>query len=259
MTAALALAPDTWRSPTPALGADFTAWLDWAVHTFGPGLAVSCSLSIEDALVVDEVAAAVARHRLAADAAPHVFVLDTGRLHEESHQTLDALRGRYPLRFRVLVPDPAELEPLVQLRGTRSFYESIEARKACCDARKVAPLRRALVGASAWVTGLRRVQSPTRRDLVELERDDAFGGLWKVNPLIAVDDERLWAEARARDLVVHPLYRAGFPSIGCAPCTRAVAPGEDARAGRWWWEDPTTKECGLHGRTVAATPTGGAP
>lgn len=242
--------PTPVSPPTPGTG--FAAWLDWAVTTFGAELAVSCSLSVEDALVVDEVAAAVARHGLPADAAPHVFVLDTGRLHEESHQALDQLRARYPLRFRVRVPHPDDLEPLVQLRGTRSFYESIEARKACCDARKVAPLRRALAGAAAWVTGLRRAQSPTRRDLVELERDDAFGGLWKVNPLIGVDDERLWAEVRARDLVVHPLYRAGFPSIGCAPCTRAVAPGEDARAGRWWWEDPTTKECGLHGRAGAA-------
>jgi len=244
MTAALALAPEA----TPATGDDFTAWIDWSVGSFGDGLAVACSLSVEDVLVVDEVAAAAARHGLTHGAAPHVFVLDTGRLHEESHQVLDALRARYPLRFRVLVPDAARLEPLVQLRGTRSFYESVEARKACCDVRKVEPLRRALVGASAWATGLRRVQSPTRRDLVELERDDAFGGLWKVNPLIGVDDARLWAEAEARDLIVHPLYRAGFPSIGCAPCTRAVAPGEDARAGRWWWEDPTTKECGLHNR-----------
>jgi phosphoadenosine phosphosulfate reductase len=232
----------------PADDAAWTTWIGWAVGRFAGGLRVACSLSVEDCLVIDEVAGQAAARALTGDGAPSVFVLDTGRLHEDSHQVLERLRVRYPLRFAVVVPDPARLEPLLTTRGPLAFYASIDDRRACCAVRKVEPLGRALAGATAWLTGQRRAQSVTRADLVVLERDDAHGGIAKLSPLAGVTDAALWAEVERRATLVHPLHRAGYPSIGCAPCTRAVAPGADPRSGRWWWEAPEHRECGLHRR-----------
>lgn len=233
-------------SVPPTDDASWTAWVDWAVDRFGAGLRVACSLSVEDSLLVDAVAARAALTGLAREQAPAVFVLDTGRLHEETHRVLAALHERYALPFAVLVPDPARLEPVLRAKGPLSFYASIEDRRECCAIRKVEPLARALAGAAAWMTGQRRAQSPTRRDLPVLERDADHGDIAKLNPLARVDDAALWEEAERRGVPVHPLHRAGYPSIGCAPCTRAVAPGADPRSGRWWWEDPDHRECGLH-------------
>ncbi len=238
-------------SPVPPLTppddeAPWTAWVDWAVDQFGAGLRLACSLSMEDSLLVDALAARVAAGELAHAAAPTVFVLDTGRLHEESQHVLAALHARYPLTFAVVVPDPTRLEPLLRTRGPLSFYDSVEDRRGCCGIRKLEPLTRALAGATAWMTGQRRAQSTTRTGLGVLERDDDRGGIAKINPLAAVEDRELWAEVERRGVIVHPLHRTGYPSIGCAPCTRAVAPGADPRSGRWWWEDPEHKECGLH-------------
>ncbi len=238
-------------SAAPADDAAWTTWVEWAVDAFGAGLRLACSLSVEDSLLVDAVAARVATRGLAREAAPTVFVLDTGRLHEESQRVLGSLRERYPLTFAVVVPDPTWLEPLLRTRGPLSFYDSIEDRRACCGIRKVEPLGRALAGATAWMTGQRRAQSTTRTGLCALEHDDDHGGIAKVNPLAAVEDAELWTTALQRGVIVHPLHRTGYPSIGCAPCTRAVAPGADPRSGRWWWEDPEHKECGLHRPHVA--------
>lgn len=240
----------------PEATAAWVDWVDWAVERFGHSLRIACSLAVEDCLLVDAVAERAAKLGLARERSPSVFVLDTGRLHEESYQVLEALRERYDLEFDVKFPSPERLEPLLRAKGALSFYASTEARRECCAVRKVEPLGRALLGASAWMTGQRRTQAVTRAELPALERDEAHGGLAKVNPLALVNDDELRAEVERRRVVVHPLHGRGYPSIGCAPCTRAVSPGEDARAGRWWWEDPAHKECGLHPARV--TPRAGS-
>lgn len=230
----------------PSDQAPWATWVDWAVDQFGGGLRVACSLSVEDSLLVDAVAARAVERGLSGDLAPTVFVLDTGRLHEESYRLLASLRDRYRLAFVVMFPDPARLEPVLRTKGPLSFYDSIEDRRECCHIRKVEPLGRALVGATAWMTGQRRAQSATRKELVPLERDDDHGGIAKLNPLAYLGDQDVWAEAERRNVPVNALHRTGYPSIGCAPCTRPVAPGDDPRSGRWWWENPEHKECGLH-------------
>jgi len=222
---------------------DALGLLRWAVDRFGPRLSLALSLGIEDTLLLDLLAEA-ARHLPSAER-PRAFVLDTGRLPVETYEVLESARDRYALPIDVYFPDAAAVEALYRAEGPLSFYGSIEARKRCCHVRKVEPLGRALAGAEAWVTGLRRAQGPTRGEVARVERDER--GLVKLSPLACFSDEATMALAESRGALVHPLHRRGYPSIGCAPCTRAVKPGEPARAGRWWWEDPTLKECGLHG------------
>lgn len=231
---------------SPPADAPWATWVDWAVDQFGPGLRIACSLSIEDSLLVDAVAARAAATGLPRDGAPTVFVLDTGRLHEESHRLLASLRERYALPFVVLVPDAGRLEPLLRTKGPLSFYDSLANRRECCAIRKVEPLGRALAGATAWMTGQRRAQSTTRAEIMPVERDDDHGGIAKLNPLTFASDAEVWAEAERRNVPVNALHRQGYPSIGCAPCTRPVAAGADPRSGRWWWEDSNHRECGLH-------------
>lgn len=176
-----------------------------------------------------------------------VFTLDTGRLPSETYALLDAIAVRYGRRPRVLFPRPDAVEAYATNYGVNGFYNSVELRKACCHIRKVEPLRRALAGKRAWITGLRRAQAVTREDLA-VESFDTGNGLMKFNPLVDWTHEEVWAYVRAHAVPYHALHDRGYPSIGCAPCTRAVAAGEDVRAGRWWWEKPESKECGLHGR-----------
>ncbi|MSQ10695.1 MAG: phosphoadenylyl-sulfate reductase [Dehalococcoidia bacterium] len=177
-----------------------------------------------------------------------VLMLDTLRLHTETYGVVDATRARYPqLDLRVYYPDMAALDSFVSTQGYNAFYQSMDNRKACCGVRKVEPLARALAGLDAWVTGMRRDQGTTRTDIAHFEIDDVHGGMLKLNPLAAWSSDQVWEYIRANDVPYNPLHDVGFPSIGCAPCTRAVAPGEDPRAGRWWWElDPDAKECGIH-------------
>ncbi len=174
-----------------------------------------------------------------------IFCLDTGRLHDETYKVLDKAMKHYQTRFTVYFPESSDVEQFVHEYGINAFYDSIEMRKACCRIRKVLPLQRALKGKKAWITGLRREQAATRTELPVSERDEA-NGLQKFNPLAdwAVDD--VWSYIRHFDVPYNELHDRFFPSIGCAPCTRAIAAGEDIRAGRWWWEDPKSKECGLH-------------
>jgi phosphoadenosine phosphosulfate reductase len=164
---------------------------------------------------------------------------------------------RYRLRIAVLAPEAEAVEHYVRLNGINGFYASVAQRRDCCGVRKVAPLKRALAGAGAWVTGQRREQSPTRGAIAEAEWD-AVHQIDKFNPLAAWTGDDVWAYVRARDVPVNALHAQGFPSIGCAPCTRAVLPGEDARAGRWWWEDVAHKECGLHPQAQQAAVAAGA-
>lgn len=176
-----------------------------------------------------------------------IFSIDTGRLHEETHALLDRLQRRYGPRIRLVHPDAQALEALVQHQGTNGFYTSLEARLACCRVRKVEPFRRAIAGFKAWVTGVRREQSAVRSRGVPVEWD-AEHSLYKVSPLLDWSEAHVWEYIRARGLPYNPLHDKRYPSIGCAPCTRAVQPGEEPRAGRWWWERPESRECGLHPR-----------
>ena len=176
-----------------------------------------------------------------------IFTLDTGRLPEETYQLMHKVRQRYPVTMHTYSPRAEAIEQYVLKHGPNAFYESLELRKACCHLRKVEPLARALAGKKAWLTGMRRQQSQTRREL-PLEEWDAEHGLQKFNPLLEWTHQDVWAYIRKFDVPYNALHDKGYPSIGCAPCTRAIAVGEDIRAGRWWWEneDEVGKECGLH-------------
>ncbi|HTR08883.1 MAG TPA: phosphoadenylyl-sulfate reductase [Paraburkholderia sp.] len=182
-----------------------------------------------------------------------VFSLNTGRLHAETLGMLDRVRERYGYEIEQFHPLADAVEEYVAEHGLNAFYESVDLRKRCCEIRKVEPLNRALAGVSAWVTGQRREQSVTRAELHEEEQDSARG-IAKFNPLADWTEADVWTYLRAFDVPVNPLHARGYPSIGCEPCTRAVRPGEDSRAGRWWWESRDTKECGLHISSVSAIP-----
>lgn len=173
------------------------------------------------------------------------FMLDTGRLPAETYALLEQVRARYGRAPRVHCPDTEALETFVNAFGANAFYDSVALRKRCCAIRKIEPLRRALHGYKSWVTGLRREQSVTRLALDVREWDEG-NGLFKFNPLADWSEAEIWGYIRSRDLPYNTLHDRHFPSIGCAPCTRAIAQGEDVRAGRWWWEQPESKECGLH-------------
>ncbi|TLY85010.1 MAG: phosphoadenylyl-sulfate reductase [Gammaproteobacteria bacterium] len=180
-----------------------------------------------------------------------MFSIDTGRLYEETHELLEKLQRRYRRAIRVVYPDAAALERLVARQGVNGFYHSLEARLECCRIRKVEPFKRAIVGYDGWITGLRREQSAARAAAEAVEWD-AEHGLYKVSPLLEWTEAEVWQYIRARRLPYNPLHDRQFPSIGCAPCTRAIQPGESRRAGRWWWEQPETRECGLHPRVPPA-------
>jgi phosphoadenosine phosphosulfate reductase len=221
--------------------------LEWAYRTFRR-VAIVASFQAESSVLIHMAASIVER--------PEVVTLDTGRLPEETQDLIDRVQRRYPIRLHVEAPDPAEVSELVGAEGPNLFLRSVELRERCCEVRKVRPLTRALEGFDAWVTGLRRDQSAGRRATPVVQADAAHGGIAKIAPLVAWRRDQVWAYIRERGLDYHALYERGYTSIGCAPCTRPVQPGEDERAGRWWWEQSDVKECGLHvtdGRLVRAT------
>ena len=213
---------------------------------FSPA-ALAHSLQAEDMVLTDVIAKA----RLPIE----IFVLDTGRLHGDSHALIDKIRRHYGLEVQVYAPDPGAVSEYVRGHGRDAFYGSVELRQRCCEIRKVEPLARALAGKRAWITGQRRAQAASRAQLAEREFDAAHG-LEKFNPLADWSEAEVWSYLRAERVPYNRLYDQGYRSIGCAPCTRPVMPGEDLRAGRWWWEAPGHKECGLHitpdGRVVRA-------
>ena len=184
-----------------------------------------------------------------------VFTLDTGRLPAETHELIERARQRYGNPIEIVRPLPQAVDAYVAAHGMDGFYEGIAQRRACCEVRKVEPLRRALAGRRSWITGLRRAQSEGRQELAAASFDTA-AGVWKFNPLVEWSDEDVWSYIREHDVPYNALHDRGYPSIGCEPCTRAVKPGEHPRAGRWWWEsEGVRKECGLHAipvREVAA-------
>ena len=212
--------------------------LAWALERFHPRIALATGLQTEGMVVLD----------LAWRIEPNVrvFTIDTGRLHQETYDMMDRIRQRYGISIEVLFPDSAEVEKMVRTKGLNLFYESVENRTTCCAVRKVNPLRRHLAGLDAWMTGLRRDQSESRADTPKVEIDSAHGGILKINPIADWPQDRIDAYVKAHNLPQHPLYAKGYTSIGCLPCTRATQPGEDPRAGRWWWEQNLHKECGLH-------------
>lgn len=180
-----------------------------------------------------------------------VGTLDTGRLPEETYQVWQRAAERYPRKIDAYFPAAPAVEQFVRIHGINAFYDSVAQRKTCCHIRKVEPLHRALAGKRAWITGLRRSQSAARSDVALVARDDELD-LLKVNPLVDWSEDDVWTYVRARDVPINALHARGYPSIGCAPCTRAIAPGEDLRAGRWWWESEAAKECGLHVAAIDA-------
>jgi len=201
-------------------------------------VAIVASFQAESSVLVHLASQVVAR--------PEVVTLDTGRLPEETYAVMDAFRERFAIRLRVQAPDPEEVAEMVGAHGPNLFYRSVEHRQTCCDVRKSRPLARALAGFDAWVTGVRRQQAATRSTTAVVSPDPLHGGIAKVAPLAGWTHDQVWDHIRAHRLPVHPLYGQGYASIGCAPCTRAIQPGEDERAGRWYWESGAVKECGLH-------------
>ncbi len=174
-----------------------------------------------------------------------MFSLDTGRLPQETYELMQQVRARYAIPLQLYFPDAQKIEPFAALHGVNGFYDSVESRKACCHIRKVEPLRRALQGKGAWVTGMRREQAVSRSNL-QVSVFDADNGLQKYNPLLDWSHDEVWDYIHSNDVPYNSLHDRSYPSIGCAPCTRATAGNEDIRAGRWWWESPESKECGLH-------------
>ncbi len=200
-------------------------------------VALSSSLSIEDQVLTHMV--------IQIDPAVRIFTLDTGRLFPETYDLIARNHARYKTSIEIYFPDFRAVEKMVQEKGINLFYDSVENRQLCCHIRKIEPLKRAFHGLKVWICGLRKDQSITRADIQRIEWDKE-NGLIKLNPLIDWHEEMVWDYIREHNIPYNPLYDQGYASIGCQPCTRAIEPGEDIRAGRWWWENPDTRECGLH-------------
>ena len=222
---------------------DLTSLIDATEQTltriaaeFSPAVFAS-SLAAEDMVLTDMI--------LKAKLPIGIFSLETGRLHQETLAVLDKVKARYDHDITLYRPQPEAVATYVEQNGLNAFYNSVEMRRECCRIRKVEPLGRALAGNKAWITGQRRAQSTTRAEL-HVQEDDAAHAMTKFNPLADWSEQDVWDYLRANDVPYNALHDQGYPSIGCEPCTRAVQPGEDVRAGRWWWENPDSKECGLH-------------
>jgi thioredoxin-dependent adenylylsulfate APS reductase len=221
------------------------ALLCWALERWEERVALGTAFQAEGMVLLDMA------WRI--DPSVRVFTIDTGRLPAETHELIQRVRERYGIEVEVFFPEASRVEELVRLGGPNLFYRSPAERLACCRARKVEPLGRALAGLAAWVTGVRREQAATRASARRLERDPLRPGVVKINPLVDWSEEQVWGYLAAHEVPYHPLYERGYRSIGCAPCTRPSRPGEGPREGRWWWErESQPKECGLHWATAPA-------
>jgi len=216
------------------------AVLTETIRDFAP-VTFANSLGAEDMVLTD----IIDRYQLDID----MFSLDTGRLPQETYDLMQVVRERYKTPLRIYFPNVKQVEAYVAEHGVNGFYDSIELRKACCHIRKVEPLRRALQGKRAWITGIRSEQASTRSNL-KVSAYDMDNRMQKVNPLLEWSNAEVWEYLKHYDVPYNKLHDKFYPSIGCAPCTRAITPGEDIRSGRWWWEAPETKECGLHSGKV---------
>ncbi|MDR1170712.1 MAG: phosphoadenylyl-sulfate reductase [Prevotellaceae bacterium] len=211
--------------------------LEYLSASFGDRIALSSSLSLEDQIITDMIVKINPKMR--------IFTLDTGRLFPETYNLIDRTNHKYGITIEIFFPNYVDVQEMVNTDGINLFYNSVEKRKKCCHIRKIEPLKRAFAGLDAWICGLRKEQSVTRRNMQMVEWDEE-NNLLKINPLIDWSEQRVWEYVKTRSVPYSKLHDSGFPSIGCQPCTRAVEPGEDIRAGRWWWELPAHKECGLH-------------
>jgi thioredoxin-dependent adenylylsulfate APS reductase len=212
--------------------------LAWAMNRFGSRLSI-CTSFQSDGMAILDMAWRI-------DPQVRVFTVDSGRMHPETYELMDRVRERYGIPIEVYYPDSRQLEPFVRREGVNPMYRAVPLRLRCCEIRKVNPLKRALGDLDAWVTGLRRDQWASRSNIRKIEIDHDHGGLLKVNPLADWTEEEVWEYIRDNDVPYNTLYDQGYTSIGCAPCTRPTKAGEDARAGRWWWEKNAPKECGIH-------------
>ncbi len=213
--------------------------LKYVSEEFKLKIRFASSMGVEDQVIT---------HFIAENQLPiEVFTLDTGRMFPETYEIIEKTQARYNIKIHIIFPDAQEVEKMVNEKGINLFYHSIDNRKLCCGIRKIKPLKRALEGMNAWITGLRREQSPTRKDMQVIEWDEG-NQLIKVNPLLEWTEKQKWDFVNENKIPYNTLHDKGFPSIGCQPCTRAIMPGEDVRSGRWWWENPETKECGLHAK-----------
>jgi phosphoadenosine phosphosulfate reductase len=219
--------------------------LGWALEKFGRQLGICSSFQAEGCALIDMA------WRI--DPGIRVFTIDTGRQPEETYRLIERIRDRYGIRTEVFLPDTRVVEQMVTRHGSNLFYRDVNLRLLCCQVRKVLPLRRALMNFDAWVTGLRRDQWATRSNIRKIEIDHDHGGIVKFAPLADWTEEEVWDYIRANDVPYNELYDKGYKSIGCGPCTRAVAADADPRSGRWWWETGAPKECGMH----CAIETGG--
>jgi phosphoadenosine phosphosulfate reductase len=213
--------------------------ISYFLEAYKGKVALSSSLGLEDQVLTDLV--------VKADKSARIFTLDTGRLFPETYSLIDKTNMHYGIQLEVFFPNSEAVQDMVKQEGINLFYKGINERKRCCQVRKLEPLKRAFQGLKVWICGLRREQSVTRQDMQLVEWDEA-NGLIKVNPLINFTEQQVWDYINENYVPFNKLHKQGFPSIGCQPCTRAIQAGEDIRAGRWWWENPEHKECGLHKR-----------
>lgn len=213
--------------------------LSYFIKEYDGKVALGTSLGAEDQVLTEMIANI--------DPSTKIFTLDTGRIFPETYQTLDETNKKYGIDIEVYFPNSEQVERMVNEKGINLFYDSVENRKKCCHVRKIEPLKRAMMDVDVWVTGIRREQSITRI-LTEVVEFDQINGKLKINPLLEWSEDMLWQYIKENQVPYNKLHDQGFPSIGCQPCTRAIEDGEDVRAGRWWWEAPEHKECGLHNR-----------
>jgi phosphoadenosine phosphosulfate reductase len=212
--------------------------IQWTLGNLHPNVALASSFGAEDVVLIDMLAKINREAR--------IFTLDTGRMNQETYDVMDSITSKYKVNLEVMFPNQNEVQEMVRKYGVNLFYRSQENRKLCCGIRKVHPLTSMLSTLDGWMTGIRSDQTQNRNDANKFEIDHQFKGILKANPIIDWSWDQVWEYIKANNVPYNKLHDQGYPSIGCEPCTRAVKPGEDLRAGRWWWENESDKECGLH-------------
>jgi phosphoadenosine phosphosulfate reductase len=213
--------------------------LKWSIENFGNKIALASSFGAEDVIIIDMMAK-IDKTKT------KILTLDTGRLNQETYDVMDEIRKKYDIFIESYFPNSEEVEKMVRRKGFNLMYESIENRKLCCGIRKVNPLNRALATLDGWITGLRREQAITRLNIKKIEIDSTHNNILKINPIADWSEDMVWKYIKENEVPYNKLHDKGYPSIGCEPCTRAISKGENRRSGRWWWEESSQKECGLH-------------